>query len=307
MEVGEEFSGGGDEGDFGGFAGGAQAGVEGLEGGMMTGGGEGAEGENAADFGAAAVDVTHAAEGSAVVIARSQAGQAGKARGAALAEFGQEGEEGDGSDETDAGSLLQTGGFGGEGGLGVEVLFNEGFDLFEPLLQGREALVEIAAEDFFGGGFAVLLFAAEQLGELVAAGDEGGEDGNPLGRDGRGRGREERADAGESLGVERSVFGHATQAAGELAGARGVEHAHGQGGLPQRGDDGAFVAARRFADDLHGAAVRGDPGHERGVARGVVFEGEEDAGEMAGEGGLGDIEAEVDERWSHDYIEVVMG
>ena len=285
MEIGEEFSGGGDEGNFGGFAGGAQAGVEGLKGGMVAGGGEGAEVENAADFGAAAVDVTHAAEGSAVVIARSQAGQAGKARGAALAEFGQEGEEGDGSDEADPGSLLQPGGFGGKGRLGVEVGFDEGFDLFEPLLQGGEALREIAQEDFLGGGFAVLLFAPEELGELVAAGHEGGEHGDPLGRDGRGRGREERADAG----------------------ARGVEYAHGPGGLPQRGDDGPFVAARRFADDLHGAPVRGDPGHERGVARGVVFEGEEDAGEMAGEGGLGDIEAEVDERWSHGYIAVVVG
>ena len=48
-----------------------------------------------------------------------------------------------------------------------------------------------------------------------------------------------------------------------------------------------------------GWAVRGDPGHERGVAGGVVFEGEERAGEMVGEGGFGDIEAEMDVRWSH--------
>ena len=302
MEIGEEFSGGGEEGNFGGFAGGAQAGVEGLKGRMVAGGGEGAEVENAADFGAAAVDVTHAAEGSAVVIARGEAGEAGKARGAALAEFWQEGEEGDGSDEADAGSLLQTGGFGGKGRLGAEVGFDEGFDLFEPLLQGGEVLGKVAPEDFFGGGFAVLLFAPEELGELVAAGDQGGERGDAFGRCGRGVGREERADAGESLGVERIVFGHVTEPAGELAGARRVEHAHGQGGLTQRGDDGPFVAARRFADDLHGAAVHGDPGHERGVARGIIFEGEERAGEMAGEGGLGDIKAEMDERWSHGYI-----
>ena len=89
-----------------------------------------------------------------------------------------------------------------------------------------------------------------------------------------------------------------------MAGARGVEHAHGQGGLTQGGDDGAFVAAGGFADDLHGAPVRGDPRPQRGVAGGVVFEGEERAGEMPGEGGLGDIEAEMDQRWSHGLVVV---
>ena len=74
--------------------------------------------------------------------------------------------------------------------------------------------------------------------------------------------------------------------------------------IAQGGDDGAFVAARRFADDLHGAPVRGDPRPQRGVAGGVVFEGEERAGEMPGEGGLGDIEAEMDQRWSHGLVVV---
>ena len=92
-----------------------------------------------------------------------------------------------------------------------------------------------------------------------------------------------------------------------MAGARGVEHAHGQGGLTQGGDDGTFVAAGGFADDLHGVAVRGDPRPQRRVAGGGVFEGEEGAGEMAGEGGLGHIKAEMDEWWSHGYIEVVVG
>ena len=186
VEVGEEFSGGGDEGDFGGFAGGAQAGVEGLEGGMMAGGGERAEVENAADSGTATVDMADATEGSAVVIARGEAGEAGEAGGAALAEFGQEGQERDGSDEANPGGLLETGGFGSEGGLGLEVFADEGFDLFQPLLQGGEALREIAQEDFFGGRLAVLLFAPEQLGELVAAGDQGRKHGDAFGRCRRG-------------------------------------------------------------------------------------------------------------------------
>ena len=101
---------------------------------MVAGGAQRAEVEDATDFGASAVDVTEAAEGSAVVIARSQAGQAGKACGTALAEFGKEGEEGDGSHEADAGSLLQARGFGGEPGLALEMFFDEGLDLFEPAL-----------------------------------------------------------------------------------------------------------------------------------------------------------------------------
>ena len=70
MEVGEEFSGDGGEGDFWGFAGGAQAGVEGFEEGMMARRTQGAEVEDAADFGPAAADVTGAAEGAAVAICR---------------------------------------------------------------------------------------------------------------------------------------------------------------------------------------------------------------------------------------------
>ena len=66
----------------------------------------------------------------------------------------------DGRAEAEAGGFLEAGGFGGESGLGVEVLFDESFDLLQPLLQGGEALVEIAPEDFFGGGFAVLFFRA---------------------------------------------------------------------------------------------------------------------------------------------------
>ena len=90
-------------------------------------------------------------------------------------------------------------------------------------------------------------FAPEELGELVAAGDEGGKEGDALGWGGRGLGSEERADAGELRGVERVVFGQVTQPAGELADARGVEDADGQGGVAQGSDDGAFVAAGGLA------------------------------------------------------------
>ena len=63
IEGGEEFSGGGDEGDFEGFAGGAEALAEGFEDGVVADGVEGGHGEGAAHAGPAAGDAARARRG----------------------------------------------------------------------------------------------------------------------------------------------------------------------------------------------------------------------------------------------------
>ena len=66
----EEFSGGGGQGDFGRFAFGAQALVKLAQDGIVTGGDEGGHPQPGAHGGAAAGDVTLAAERAAVVVTR---------------------------------------------------------------------------------------------------------------------------------------------------------------------------------------------------------------------------------------------
>lgn len=76
MEDKKKFSGSGDEGEFRSFAIGNEAGIEVFELGMVTGGTEGAEVEDATDLGTTAADVALTTEGSAVVIARGESGEA---------------------------------------------------------------------------------------------------------------------------------------------------------------------------------------------------------------------------------------
>ena len=299
MEEGEEFSGGGNEGDFGRFAGGAQAGIKEAQLRMMTGGAQGAEVEDAAGFWTTAVRMTSSAKGAALVIARSQARKAAEALARAVAEFGQHGEQGGGADRSDTRRLLQPRGFGGPHGMSLEVLPDERLDLFEPLLQGREALLEVAPEDGHSSHFAVLLFAPDELGELVAPADQGGQSFDPFGWRGRGRWGEQRADPRQHRAVERIVFREVTKPSGELPHAGGMEHANRHRRLAQGGHDRAFIAAGGFADDLHGGVVRGDLGAQLGVACRSIGQGGAPAVEADGERCFGHVEAQVDEGRSH--------
>src|SRR5438093_11240393 len=77
VKMEEEFSGQSGQRDFGGFACGAQAEVKDFQFGMTAGGGEGAEVEDAADFGASAAHAASAREAAALAVARGQAGEAG--------------------------------------------------------------------------------------------------------------------------------------------------------------------------------------------------------------------------------------
>ena len=90
VKVGEEFSGTGDEGDFGGFAIGAQAQVEGLQGrGFFPDGAQGGHVEGAAQLVATALNKAHSAFFPAVFGKGGQATEGGDLFAVQLAELRQ--------------------------------------------------------------------------------------------------------------------------------------------------------------------------------------------------------------------------
>lgn len=89
IEEAEEFSGGGDEGDFGGFAVLAEAVVEGGQRGSGADDAQGGEVESAADAAASALEVTMTLSRAAVVVEGSQAGQSTDLAAGGVAEFGE--------------------------------------------------------------------------------------------------------------------------------------------------------------------------------------------------------------------------
>src|SRR3984885_2658371 len=97
----KEFSGGGGEGDFGGFTLGAQALVERFQDGVVLGGDEGGHPQPGAHGGPSAGDVALAAMEATVVIARGQTGQGSGLGFVEGAEFGQLGQKQGGGSHSD--------------------------------------------------------------------------------------------------------------------------------------------------------------------------------------------------------------
>jgi hypothetical protein len=175
IEGGEEFSSGGDEGDFEGFAVIAEALVEGFEDGIAAGGGESSHVEGATDGGTATGDVTGAGARAAVVVEGSQAGESGGALGVQGAEFWEMSQQSGGSGRANALEGAEAGGFGGEFWATGQQACEEGGDLEELFFEVADGGGEVFG---YGLGQAWDLagaFGAEHVLELIAAGDPGGQ------------------------------------------------------------------------------------------------------------------------------------
>lgn len=305
MEEEKKFSCSGNEGEFGGFAIGDETAVKEFELGMVLAGAQGAKVKDATHLWSAAVDMALAAKGTAVAVARGETGEAGYLGAGAMAKFREKSEHGGGADRTHAGECKQAPGLGVECGMAGNVIGNEGLDLGDALFERGEVLVQIAQEGFVFGRFTVLLFAAGQFAELIAAADQGRQTLLARCRSGSGGRLELWADGGEGRGIDGVGLGEKAKAVGEFARTGGVKDAHGHGSRAKCGHHGAFVAAGGLADNVDGAAMGSDARQERGMAGSVIGEFKSRAAQVAGEAGFGDIETEIDEWWCHGYDGVV--
>jgi hypothetical protein len=261
---------------------------------MVASGAQSAEIEDATYFGASAADAALPCEGAALAVARGEAGEAGDGAAASGAQFGKEGEKGRGPYRADAWSLLEALRLGGKRGLGVEMCGDEFIEFEAALFELRDALSDVAPQDFVGRGFQVLVFLGDEGDDLAAALDQGAEvflAGAGVGRGGR---LEQGTELGEHASIKAVVFGEVAEALSELSGTSGMKDGDGEVALAQEAHDRAFVAAGGFADHLNGTAVAGDALKEGAVAGGVVREIETGACQVAGEGEFGHVQTEVD-------------
>jgi hypothetical protein len=88
VEIDEEFSGGGGEGNLGGFAAGTELEVKVFEDGVMTNGDESGHPKGATDGVASAGDGTLTSQGTGIAVMRSETDQGGDFAGGAGAQLG---------------------------------------------------------------------------------------------------------------------------------------------------------------------------------------------------------------------------
>ena len=289
----EEFSSGGDEGDFGGFALGPQALVKGFQDRVVPGGDKGGHPKTGAHGGAATGDVALAAQGAAVVVARGQAGQGGGLALVERAEFGQFGQEQGGGGRPDAahgGELLHLGGQGR--GLGDECrdgffqAADAGVGEFDELLlaaagQRLAGMLELVSQERAHGD--QLLAGPHQVGQLLLGGAGRGAQARSVGR----------GKVHQHTRVDPIGLGQATLAAGKVAHPAGVDHAHREGVGQQARDHLTLVAAGSLQHDVGSRPEFAQPAHQPIQANRVA--GEDGARPARGhvEPGLGHIDSDI--------------
>lgn len=294
VEEEEEFSGGGDEGDFGGFGCGAEVLVEELQdAALLADGGEGGEVESAADGGPAAAEMALAAARAAVVGIGSEASEGGNLLAIGGAEFREEGEEACGGDLADAvlgeEELLA----GGERLMAGDELLGGGLELGDLFL---EVFVE-AGVDLLGEGQGEVLGGVGELGlefdELVTQGDQGREF-LLLGRAGRIRAA---GDGGtveaQQAGIEAIGLGVEAAGSGKVADPGAIEHGDGEGGGVGGGDEPTLVTAGSLDQEV---GVRWQAGAELAQARRRIRDPLGQRGGVEIEVAFGDIDPDGDER-----------
>ena len=144
-----------------------------------------------------------------------------------------------------------------------------------------------------GTGVGALGFSNPQFEQLHAARDQRGHFDLNRRAWGRGFGGEGLAEGGEHGGVNGIGLGELTGGAGELPDACGIDDTDRLGGGVQRGDDGAFVAAGGFTDEVDAGDGR-QAFDQLSMALGGVGQIKEFALEVELEGGLGDVQTGMD-------------
>jgi hypothetical protein len=160
----------------------AQLLIKRFEDGVVDGGGEGGHVEDAADRGAAAVDVALTAILAAVAIERSNADERGGLSVAQRAKFRQQSEQSEGADAADALDLLQTLGLCDESGIGLEVSGDGGVERGELFLQQFLARVRQLEQGRQRGVFATIDLVGDEGNQLLPGTDQLGQFGATFGR-----------------------------------------------------------------------------------------------------------------------------
>lgn len=309
IEVDEELTHDGDEGDFLGLSGSDELLVEGCQNGVVTGRAEGGHVEGLADAGPAAVDGTFAAHGAAVAVERGEAGEAGGLVAVEVTELRHGGEEDDGGVLTDAFDFAQDEDRGLERRAGGDGCPQEAIELFNLGLKGANAALDDWGEGFGGLGVLGLHFlATEFVKEVTAVFDEGVEFfdlGIELEGGGGAMGGTE---VGEDGGVNGVGFGKVATGAGVAADLAGIEAGAGDLVDLEPLEEGFIVAASGLENEVQGAGGVGaggvlvektEEGGEAGWGVGELFGKLEKVGLMRVELelGFGDVDADPEGIW----------
>ncbi len=107
-------------------------------------------------------------------------------------------------------------------------------------------------------------------------------------------------------GVDPVGLGQESPGAGEVANVAGVEPADGQLRLMQRLKEVVFVAARGFANQVHGTVQPAQGGEERPVTGGIIGKGPLTQLGMGAEveGEFGDVQTDIIMGGVHGEVEV---
>ena len=290
----EQLSHDGGEGDFGGFAGQTQALIELAQRGVnLAGHHDGTHIESAADDGAPSTDVALTFPRAALPRPGSQSREGGSLLTVEMAQFRHLCQDTDGGDISDTIEL----------GQGLDLLeevgrAGEGLSQFlvHRLELGLEVFEEFGllfADKGQGGQFAMLTSPAELFLELITPLDEGTQFPQEGIRLGCWRRLEGVTVGGEHLGVEGIALGPPTLSPCEVTDLGGVDHTDEQLGCMERIDESALIATGGFADDMdegkHTQAF-----DQLRMALGGVGQLDLAVLEVELEGGLGDVQADID-------------
>nr|WP_232493850.1 DUF4915 domain-containing protein [Novosphingobium kaempferiae] len=270
VESDEEFSHGGDDGDFGWFSSAFHSLVECCDDWVCAAGDESGHVEGIAQGFSSADDASLSLEGAAFAIERSDADESGGLSAGHGSQLGHEGDEGGGGDGADAGGRAQPLMLVGEVAAPGEDAGDFGFEEEDFGGETLDALPGEALDQGMVGLLGLVGAAGAFLAQLAAGGDEPGE------RCQQGivaclalwQGRTEACDHGR---VDAVVLGQDTGGAGELTQASRIDPARGQPGRTQRREQRAFISSRCLeADGLRAQPVQ--PAEQIAQPLGVVGE-----------------------------------
>lgn len=299
IESGEEFTSGGDEGDFERFTGGAKAFVEGFEDGVAADGVESGHVKSGAHREATAGDVALAFARAAVLVERGEAGQGGNGAIGDLAEFREVAEQGRRGARTDALNGAEPGGFGREFRGGFEQSSQPGDDFGEAFFEVKNSRLEILCDGGWEAWDLASGFGEEDGLQLLFAGDPGCE----FDLCWRGRRRWswtiDETKFREDAGIDAIGFGAAAGAASEVADLPWIDDGDGDAGLAEGLDDGALPTACGFTDDVARGLQRIQESEEGGASSRIVGKSAGVIVVMEIEGGFGDIKSDIDGKGIH--------
>jgi hypothetical protein len=303
IEEDEKLAGDGGEGEFGSFTSRAELLVKSFEDGIFADGREAGEIEEAADWGAASPDVALTAPLATVAIQRRKASELGDGTASEGTEFRHEAEQAERGAPVDPRRLIQASRLRLERGRrvaqGEQLRFELG-DLAvikpqDPVALAQEPrLIELMATGFFYGA----------LGDEMLALSEQTFQAQQMRRQGQRRcGSVDAAVFGKDEGIEPIGFGQEATGAGQIADLARVDHTDGDAMSVEIRDEGSLITAA-FANDVHLAVGSGEAAAQEGEAGGRIGNGEVLLLEVALDGGLGEVCAEIDKRRRHGEYEV---